>query len=326
MNDSATYEVVLGVDVGGTGTAFGLVDRAGRCHAQGAMATDSHQPPEQFFQRLFEQVAALQAGLAGHPVLVGLGFGAPNANHHTGAIVHPPNLHWEFVDLPAQVHPYYELPVAVTNDANAVALGEHRFGAARGMRDFIAITLGTGVGGAIVANGAMVYGVTGMAAELGHTTAVPGGRECGCGRLGCLEAYASASGIQRTAAELLAQRRAPSTLRALAYDELTSLRLCQEALGGDALAREAFTVTGRILGAKLADSVLHTSPEAIILFGGVAAAGDLLFLPTALALEENLPLVFQGRVRLLPSGLPGADAAILGAAALGWTQLAGTAP
>ena len=191
----------------------------------------------------------------------------------------------------------------------------------RGRNVVLCITLGTGVGSGIVANGELIYGSTGMAAELGHTTVAPQGRECGCGRLGCLEAYASASGICRTVAELMAKRRGPSLLRGLSFHELTSLRIHDLALQGDALALEAFDLTGRILGGKLVEAVLHTSPEAIIIFGGVAGAGELLLRPIRLALEENLPLIFKGTVRVLPAELAGTDAAIQGAGALIWNEL-----
>jgi glucokinase len=314
---------VLGVDVGGTNTAFGFVDRSGRCLGSGRMTTDSHLPVEAFFRRLHGQATALLATLEpGHP-LAGIGVAAPNANHYTGTIVRPANLGWDFVDIPAELRRHYPgVPVAATNDANAVALGELLFGAAKGMRDFIAITLGTGVGSGVVVNGELVYGADGLAGELGHLPVTTrSGRECGCGLLGCLETYASATGIVRTAMELMALRRAPSVLRGIPCDRLTSLVLYQEARQGDVLALEAFELTGRILGAKLADMVLFTRPEAIILFGGLAGAGDLLFLPTRKAMDENLPEPFSGKIPLLPSGVEGTDAAILGAAALMWTDL-----
>lgn len=313
---------VLGVDVGGTNTAYGYVDAAGRCLGSGSMPTDSHRPPADFFQRLHQHAEALLATLEpGHP-LAGVGVAAASANYYTGAIERPTNLKWERVDIVAELHRHYPVPVAVTNDANAVALGELLFGAGRGMRDFIAITLGTGLGSGVVVNGELVYGADGLAGELGHLPVTTHtGRECGCGLRGCLETYASATGIVRTALELMAERRAPSPLRAIPCDRLTSLILFEEAGRGDALALEAFDRTGRILGAKLADMVLFTRPEAIILFGGLAGAGELLFKPTREALDGNLPDIFKGKIPLLPSGVPGVDAAILGAGALIWTEL-----
>jgi glucokinase len=196
------------------------------------------------------------------------------------------------------------------------------FGAGRGLRDFIAITLGTGLGSGIVVNGDVVYGADGLAGELGHLPVTTHtGRECGCGLLGCLETYVSATGVTRTATELMAIRRIPSVLRAVAFDQLTSLAVCRAARSGDELALETFEITGRILGAKLADMVLFTRPEAIILFGGLARAGALIFDPARRAMDANLPAPFKGQVRLLPSGVTDADAAILGAGALIWNQL-----
>lgn len=313
---------VLGIDVGGTNTAYGFVDAEGRCLGSGVMATASHRPAEAFFARLHERAEALRASLdPGHP-LAGIGVAAASANYYTGAIERPCNLDWDHVDLVAGLGRHYPLPVATTNDANAVALGEMLFGAARGMRDFIAITLGTGVGSGVVVNGQLVYGADGLAGELGHLPASGHtGRECGCGLRGCLETYASATGIVRTALELMALRRAPSPLRSIPPDQLTSRTLHDAARQGDALAVEAFAWTGRILGAKLAEMVLYTRPEAIILFGGLAGAGELIFQPTQVAMDANLPDIFKGKIPLLPSGVPGTDAAILGAGALIWNEL-----
>ena len=318
----ASGDMVLGVDVGGTKTAYGYVDRSGRCLGSGVMPTDSQFPVAHFFRRLHENAAALLSGLGGGHVLAGIGIAAPDANHFTGTINRPSNLKWEFVNLVEEMGRYCPVPVATTNDANAAALGELLFGAAKGMRDFITITLGTGVGSGIVVNGELVYGADGLAGELGHLPVTTrSGRECGCGLLGCLETYASATGITRTAVELMATRRAPSALRGIPFDQLSSRLLYEHARQGDALALEAFEVTGRILGAKLADMVLFTRPEAIILFGGLAGAGELIFNPTRKAMDENLPQAFKGKVALLPSGVGGTDAAILGAGALIWNEL-----
>jgi glucokinase len=324
---TATADLVLGVDLGGTNTAFGLVDLSGQCLARGTMATDSRFPVAQFFQRLHENSQALLAGLKGGQALAGIGIGAPNANPFTGTIEHPPNLQWDFVDVRAELARYGPFPVAVTNDANAVALGEMLFGAAKGMRDFIAITLGTGLGSGIVVNGELVYGSDGLAGEMGHLTVTPrSDRECGCGRVGCLETYASATGIVRTALELMSIRRAPSVLGRIPSAELTSRLIFEAAQSQDALAREAFEVTGRVLGAKLADMVLLNRPQAIILFGGLAEAGNLIFDPTRRAMDASLPADCRGKVPLLPSALDGSEAAILGAAATIWTELRGKVP
>ena len=314
--------LVLGVDIGGTNTAFGLVDRAGRCAAQDSMPTEGARPAAAFFRRLHDRGAALLEGLGPGHALAGIGIAAPNGNFFTGTIENPPNLSWSFVDVAAEVARHDRVPVATTNDANAVAIGEMLFGAARGMRDFIAITLGTGLGSGIVVNGELVYGADGLAGELGHLPATTrSGRECGCGKLGCLETYASATGITRTALELMAIRRGPSALRAVAPARLDSRLIGEAAAAGDALALEAFDRTGRILGARLADMVMLNRPEAIILFGGLAAAGELIFAPTRRALAEGLPPGYRGQVALLPSGLPGNAAAILGAGAVIWQML-----
>ena len=315
-------DLVLGVDVGGTKTAYGYVDGSGKCLGSGVMATDSQFPVGHFFRRLHENAAALLSSLGPGHALAGIGFAAPDANYFTGTIESPANLKWDFVDITGEMGRYCAVPIATTNDANAVAIGEMLFGAAKGMRDFIAITLGTGVGSGVVVNGEVVYGADGMAGELGHLPVTThSGRECGCGLLGCLETYASATCMTRTATELMATRRAPSALRSIPFDQLTSKLLFEHARKGDALALEAFAITGRILGSKLADMVLFTRPEAIILFGGLAGAGELIFNPTRQAMDENLPKAFKGKVALLPSGVMGTEAAILGAGALIWNEL-----
>ncbi len=318
-----TYtDIVLGVDIGGTNTKFGYVDRQGRCLADGVMPTLSSEPPAVFFKRLHAQEERLRSTLEPSHRLLGIGIGAPNANYYKGTIELPPNLSWEWVDLRAELAPYYQVPIAATNDANATALGELLFGAAQGMRDFIVITLGTGLGSGIVVGGQMVYGATGFAGEIGHVIAEPGGRLCGCGRRGCLEMYASATGLKLTVAELLASRAIPSPLRNLAVEELSAKHIFEAAQEGDPIALEGFEFTGELLGRKLADAVAYTSPEAIFLFGGLTAAGDFLFRPVRRALEENLLNIYRGTVKLLPSGIPAGKAAILGTSALIWKELA----
>jgi glucokinase len=314
-------EFVLGIDIGGTNTAIGCIDRTGSCLAETVMPTLSDRPPATFFKRLHEQADRLMQPLAGTHRLVGAGIGAPNGNYYRGTIENPPNLRWGFVDVRKEMALYWDVPVAITNDANAAALGEMLFGAGRGMRDFIVITLGTGLGTGIVVNGELVYGHSGFAGELGHTIVRPGGRLCGCGLRGCLETYASATGLLWTATELLESSERSSLLRGLPSDELTSKAVYDAAAGGDSLAREAFEITGTILGQKLADAVAHTSPEAIFLFGGLTKAKELIFEPTWKALEENLFHVFKGTVKLLPSGISQGQAAILGAGALIWKEL-----
>jgi glucokinase len=314
-------EVVLGVDIGGTNTAFGYVDRDGNLLAEAVMPTEAHRPAEEFFARLHTEAENLFASKINQLKLVGIGLGAPNGNYYKGTIEQPPNLSWKYVDVVATLKKWYTIPVVLTNDANAAALGEQLFGAAKGMKDFIVITLGTGLGSGIVANGELIYGHDGFAGEIGHTIVDPNGRLCGCGRRGCLETYASASGICRTVEELLKAPAPPSELRAMDPKSITSKRIFEAAQRGDTLALEAFDLTGKYLGMKLADSVAHTSPEAIILFGGLAAAGDFIFTPTKKYMEQFLLNIFKNKVRLLPSGLPKGNSAILGAAALIWKEL-----
>lgn len=317
-----SIELVLGVDIGGTNTALGLVDREGHCRATDVMPTQGDQPASIFFNRLQGRAQALLQGLGPVFQLSAIGMGAPNANYYRGTIENPPNLSWGRVDLRAELAPYFQVPVVATNDANAAALGEMHFGAARGMRDFMVITLGTGLGSGIVVKGELVYGSTGFAGEVGHMIVEPGGRLCGCGRLGCLETYASATGLRRTVRELLATGSETSELRGIPFERLSAKEIFDAAQKGDPIALEAFEFTGDILGRKLADAVVFTSPEAIILFGGLAAAGELIFKPTRRALQENLFSVFRDTVKLLPSGIQGGNAAVLGAAALAWDALA----
>lgn len=316
--------IVLGVDIGGTNTKFGCVIRKGKCLASRSMATHADQPAENFFKRLWEESERLFHSIPDKNELTGIGIGAPNANFHKATIEHPPNLSWEYVDVRAELGKYYDGPVAITNDANAAALGEMYFGAAQGMKDFIVITLGTGLGSGIVSNGKLIYGADGFAGEIGHTIVEPNGRQCGCGNRGCLEAYCSATGLCRTVQELICNSTEPSELRSVSYEELTAEMIAACAQRGDPLALQAFEMCGTTLGLKLADSVAHLSPEAIIIMGGMAAAGDLIFSPTKRSLEEHLFPIFRNKVKILPSKLTGSNTAILGASALIWNNLAKT--
>ena len=318
----ATINVALGIDIGGTNTKFGFVDKEGTRVVDSSILTNAHEPAENLVSRVHDEAEKMFQPLKGHYSLCGIGVGAPNANYYRGTVESPPNLQWKgVVHLADLIKHYYDLPVAVTNDANAAALGEMLYGAAKGMKDFIVITLGTGLGSGIVAGGNMVYGADGFAGEIGHTIVDPEGRQCGCGRQGCLETYASAPGICRTVWELLADRREDSTLRSVSPHDLTAVMIAEAANQGDVIARAAFEYTGKVLGMKLADSVAHTSPEAIILFGGLANAGPLIFEPTKHWMEEYMLNIFRNKVKLLPSGLKDADTAVLGAAALIWNEL-----
>jgi len=322
MGMESRKQVVLGVDIGATSAKMGYVDRNGKCLSGGAsVSTGAQQAADVFFKRLYESAEALRKELPPEYDLAGIGIGAANGNYYKGTIECSPNLGWDYVDVRAELGKYYNVPVAVTNDANAAALGEMHFGAARGMRDFISITLGTGLGSGIIANGEMIYGADGFAGELGHTIVDPNGRKCACGQSGCLETYCSATGLCRTVEELICNTTIPSGLRGVSYNELTAAKISEAALGGDALAAAAFEACGETLGRKLADSVAHLSPEAIILCGGMAAAGELILAPTRRALEKYVFPIYRGKVKVILSGLPEGNVAVLGAAALAWSAL-----
>lgn len=312
-------DVVAGADIGGTLTKYGLVTSAGEVIAYDEMETDTAgTSPEQFFEKLYTAFNEMLTSASGYDEssLLGIGFGAPNANFFNGTIENAPNLAWKGVVPVVQIlKRHTDLPVLLTNDANAAAIGEMQFGSAKGMRDFIAVTLGTGLGSGFVANGQLIYGHDGFAGELGHTIVEYDGRLCGCGRRGCLETYASATGIVRTVKEWLETTGEESVLRKSA-DKLDARQIAEAAREGDKLARIAFDFTGEMLGKKLADTVAITSPEAIILTGGLARAGDLIFRPTKKYMEAYMLNIFKNKVKLLPSGLPEANTAVLGAAAL----------
>jgi glucokinase len=317
-----TANCVIGIDIGGTTTTLGLVDRHGCLICEATLATQAHQPAESLVSRLYDTIEELCTALPSRISLSGIGIGAPNSNYYRGTVENPPNLDWgASVNLVELFRLRYDLPVAVTNDANAAAIGELQFGGARGMKHVIVITLGTGLGSGIIANGELLYGSDGFAGELGHTVVDPNGRLCACGKRGCLESYVSATGLCRTVSELQAERRDSSRLREVSFNDLTSKQIYEAACGGDQIALAAFDATARILGMKLADAVAHTSPEAIFLSGGLAAAGDLLIVPTRRYLEEFLFTPYKGKVQLLRSELPEGSGAVLGAAALAWHEV-----
>lgn len=309
--------VAIGIDIGGTNTSYGIVDRRGYILAKGKMSTGGHASIAHYIDELKSRVSeCLKEAKAER--IVGAGVGAPNANFFTGEIAYAPNLPWEgVIPLAKLLGNALNQKVTITNDANAAALGEMMYGAAKGMKDFIVVTLGTGVGSGFVANGQLIYGHDGFAGELGHVIAVRDGRECACKRFGCLERYCSATGIVITAEEWLAQRPDVSALR-VKQGSVTAKDIHEAAEQGDALALEIFDYTGKILGQTLADAVAITSPEAIILFGGLARSGDLIIKPVKKYMEDNLLRIFKNKVAIIPSDLPDADAAILGASALAW--------
>jgi len=314
-------EVTLGIDIGGTNTKFGFVDRDGNFITASSILTLSHQGAGEFFTRLNPEIDSLYNTISENYVMKGIGIGAPNANYYRGTVENPPNLNWGVVNVVNILNHYFRVTAVITNDANASAIGEMIFGAAKGIKDFIVITLGTGLGTGVVVDGKLVYGSDGFAGELGHTVYDSNGRQCGCGKKGCLETYASATGIKRTVMELLSTSNGNSSLRDISYNDLESKTIYSAALAGDKIALEAFEYTGKVLGQKLADAVAITSPEAIILFGGLALAGDLILEPTKRYLEANMFHVFRNKVKLLLSGLPEGNSAVLGASALIWNEL-----
>ncbi len=312
---------VLGVDIGGTNTVFGIVDARGQVVASDSIKTQMHSDFDDYVAELHEAVSRLLRMNDAEDKIKGIGIGAPNANYYTGEIVNCVNLPWgNVVPIAEKVSAAFGgVPVGITNDANAAALGEMTYGAARGMKDFIMITLGTGVGSGIVVNGQMVYGHDGNAGELGHLVVKRNnGRMCGCGRTGCLETYCSATGVARTAREFLEIRTEDSLLRKLDVEAITSKDVYDAAVQGDKLAIEIFDSTGKILGEALADMVTFSSPQAIILFGGLAKSGDLLMRPLKESFEKSLMPIFRGKTKIILSELKESDAAVLGASALGW--------
>lgn len=310
---------VLGMDIGGTNSVYGIVDARGTVLSRGSIKTALYPEVEEYVQAVCGNLVPMIEAVGGMSRIKGFGIDAPNGNFYTGNIELAPNLPWKgTVPLASLFQERLGIPVVLTNDANAAAIGEMAYGVAKGLKDFIMITLGTGVGSGIVANGQLVYGHDGFAGELGHVIVERGGRLCGCGRKGCLETYCSATGVARTARELLSQGGGESILRMLPPEAVTSKEVYEAALKGDALALQIFEQTGTILGRALANFVAFSSPEAFVFFGGLAKAGDFLFAPAHKAMEENLLPVYRGKVRFLFSAMPDADAAILGASALAW--------
>ncbi|MDE6810573.1 MAG: ROK family protein [Muribaculaceae bacterium] len=311
---------VVGIDIGGTNTVFGIVDARGVVLASSSIKTAKHSNINDYIDELHRELSKLIDASGATGKIHGIGIGAPNANYFTGTIEDGVNLPWPTpIPLAQMVSEKFGIPVAVTNDANAAAIGEMTYGAARGLKDFIMITLGTGVGSGIVINGQLVYGHDGFAGELGHMIVKRNnGRLCGCGRTGCLEAYCSATGVARTAREFLEIRTDPSVLRNIPVDEITSKDVYDAAITGDRLAKDIFDYTGDILGAALADMTVFSAPEAFILFGGLAKSGDLLMKPLKNSMEKNMLGIWKNKVQILPSELKEADAAVLGASALGW--------
>ncbi|HOU95980.1 MAG TPA: ROK family protein [Bacteroidales bacterium] len=320
----SVIKVAAGIDIGGTNTIFGLVDRDGKVLAEGCLKTTDYPLAEKFVETVYNNIMSLTGKTGYDAELTGFGMGAPMGNIYRGTIEYPAGLPWKGITpLVALFKKYTTLPVIITNDANAAAIGEMIYGGAKGMKDFVVLTLGTGLGSGFVANGKLIYGNDGFAGELGHTTVKPGfsERECGCGKKGCLETYVSATGLKRTLLKVMADSLEPSVLRKMSFEELDSKIIYEAAVNGDPLAKRAFEYTGKILGIKLADLVAHTGPEAIFLFGGLALAKEFIFGPAKKYMEENLLHIYRGKVKLLPSQIEAKNAAVLGASSLVWSEL-----
>ena len=325
MNTQATMKpYVIGLDLGGTNSVFGIVDSRGEIKATTAIKTGGFDIAEAYVDACINALQPIIEQVGGIETIKAMGIGAPNANYYKGTIEFAPNLPWAHNGIVPLAQMFSDrlggIPVAMTNDANAAALGEMVYGVARGMKNFIVITLGTGVGSGIVVNGQLLYGSDGFAGELGHVTMVRGeeGRTCGCGRKGCLEAYCSATGVARTARELLAKTTRPSLLRDIKPEDITSLEVSIAAGKGDELANEIYEFTGKMLGEACADFAAFSSPEAFIFFGGMVKAGELIMKPIRESYEKHVMPIFRGKAQFLVSGLDGASAAVLGASAVGW--------
>lgn len=313
-------DIVIGLDIGGTNTVFGFIDSKGKSWAEGSIPTQTQERFEDYLNDLFIAIKQSLKNSEEELRVIGVGIGAPNGNYRTGTIDNAANLRWKgTLELAKLVGEELKVPVKVTNDANAAALGERIFGGAKDMSDFMVITLGTGLGSGIVVNGDLLYGHDGFAGEVGHIIMRPGGRECGCGRRGCLETYVSATGVKRTAYKMLAKHMGDSSLRDVPFNGLTAKMVADVANKGDLLAMEIFAYTGKMLGEALANVASVTSPKAIFFFGGLAKAGELLFEPVREAMEKNILFLYKDKISLLASEL-GDDAAILGASALIWND------
>ena len=311
---------VVGIDIGGTNTVFGIVDQKGNVLASNSIKTQAYKELDDYMNALCDGIAQLVKDNCGMDKIQGIGVGAPNANFYSGNIEYAANLSWKgIVPFAKMMSEKLGVPVALTNDANAAAIGEMTYGAARGVKDFIMITLGPGVGSGVVANGQLIYGHDGFAGELGHVIVRrENGRPCGCGNKGCLETYTSATGVARTARELLTKTDRPSLLRELDPEKITSLDVSIAAGKGDELAKEIYEFTGKMLGEACADFAAFSSPEAFIFFGGMVKAGELIMKPIREAYNEHVLKIFKNKAQFLVSGLDGASAAVLGASAIGW--------
>jgi glucokinase len=313
---------VLGLDMGGTNSVLGVVDARGHVLGRTSIKTQAYKDINDYVNALYEEAQKIIEPLGGMEMVRGIGAGVPNGNYYTGYIQEAMNLPWQTVPFAKLVSDRFGMPCRITNDANAAAMGEMTYGAAKGMKNFIMITLGTGVGSGIVIDGNVVYGHDGFAGELGHTCAVRGenARPCNCGKIGCLEAYASATGVARTAKEILTSTTKDTILRQLDVDNITSKDVYDAAEQGDEVAKEIFDFTGTILGQQLADFIAFSAPEAIVLFGGLTKSGEWIKRPIEEAMNKNVLPLWRNKVKVLFSDLKEADAAVLGASALAWSE------
>ncbi len=322
MVETENKPYVIGLDLGGTNSVFGIVDSRGEIRATTSIKTQGYPTAQEYVDAACDALQIIIDQVGGIETIRAMGIGAPNGNYYNGTIEFAPNLEWGrngVVPLAQMFADKLGVKVALTNDANAAAIGEMTYGAARGMKNFIEITLGTGVGSGIVVNGQLVYGCDGFAGELGHTIQVKeNGRACGCGRLGCLEAYCSATGVARTAREILATTDKPSLLREIDPDKIQSLDVSIAASKGDQVALDIYEFTGKMLGEACADFAAFSSPEAFVFFGGLTKAGSLIMDPIKEAYEKSVLNIFKGKAKFLVSGLDGSSAAVLGASAVGW--------
>lgn len=312
--------LVIGLDLGGTNSVFGVVDSKGEIIATTSIKTQAYPSVDQYIMESVKAIKQIAEQVGGMEKIRAMGIGAPCGNYYKGTIEHAANLVWAkgIVPLANMFVNELGIPVVVTNDAKAAAMGEMKYGVAVGMNNFVELTLGTGVGSGIVANGQLIYGFDGFAGELGHMIVEPDGRPCGCGRKGCLETYCSATGVVRTTIAMLEESPEATSLRDIATDKLTSYEVYKAAMAGDAMAQKVFKQTGRRIGIACANIATFLSPEAFIFFGGLAQAGELLLRPIEEAYNENVLSLYKGKARFLMSGLDGAKAAILGASAIAW--------
>ena len=313
--------IVCGIDIGGTNTVIGFITRTGDCVKEISLPTNSGFTPNEYFKNISGLIEETLSTISSNYNLVGIGIGAPNANYQNHTIENPPNLNWGIIDVSKTMKIYFDLPIAIINDANAAAIGELHFGAGKGMKNFILVTLGTGLGSGIVVNGEIVNGRNGLAGEIGHIVYEEDGRQCKCGLKGCLETYVSATGIVTTAKELLNNSNSPSVLRKMDASSIDSKMIFEAALGMDEIALNAFELTGKALGTQLATIVSIINPDAIFLTGGLAGAGKFIIEPTKRYMEKNLFAPFKNKIEILPSGLNNVNAGVLGAGALMWNEL-----